>query len=256
MMRKNSKNYIILVLCLIVFFAVCSSGFPEKNTILTVAKNPKEALKGIVICIDPGHQKVQDLKNEPIAPGSKVLKEKTSSGTAGIATKIPEYKLNLNVSLKLKSALEKQGAKVVMTRESNDVDIGNIQRANIANNTNAQLCIRIHADGSDNTAVNGISILTPGNKYIKDKTLLIQSHIAAKFILDAVIATTKAKSRGLVERNDLTGFNWSKVPVILIEMGFMTNQQEDRKLNSSEYEEKIVNGMTQGINNYFKKVAV
>ena len=50
------------------------------------------------------------------------------------------------------------------------------------------------------------------------------------------------KNRGVVERTDLTGFNWSKVPVILVETGFLSNPQEDKLLNSEEYQNKIAKG--------------
>lgn len=54
------------------------------------------------------------------------------------------------------------------------------------------------------------------------------------------------KNRG-VERDDLTGFNWSKVPVVLIEMGFMSNKKEDQLLSDSNYQEKLAEGLCNGI---------
>ena len=213
----------------------------------TIVKN---TLAGIVICLDPEHQKTQNNEKEPVAPGSKVMKEKTSSGTAGISTRIPEYELTLNIALQLQIALKEIGAKVVMTRKSKDVDVSNIERANIANEVNAKLFVRIHADGSDNKSVNGISMLIPGSKYINDKVLLSESRKAGQNILDAVVLATGSKARGVVERSDLTGFNWSKVPVVLIEMGFMTNSDEDKELNSKEYQKKIVTGIVEGITKY------
>lgn len=222
-------------------------------------EKPKDAgssdiLKGKIICIDPGHQAKENNELELVAPAGSEKKEKMSWGTSGVATGVPEYKLNLDVSLKLKSALEKAGVKVFMTRESNDVNTGNIERAKAANDSKAELVIRIHADGLDNPNVRGASVLYPGAKYISDKNMISKSKLAAEKILAGFVSGTGAVSRGSVERNDLTGFNWSTVPVILIEMGFMTHPQEDRLLNSSEYQDKMVEGIVKGLRDYFKSI--
>lgn len=243
---------IILLCCLQQNLAFSIAGKPA-NTGSTREEASKQILKGKVICIDAGHQNKANYKTEPVAPGSKVMKAKTSSGTSGISTKTPEYKLNLEVALLLQEELEAMGAEVVMTRTENDVSISNIERAEIANKANACLTIRIHADGSGNNKVNGISMQIPGGKYLKDKNLISESENAGKVVLDAVVKSTGAKSGGLVVRNDLTGFNWSKVPVILIEMGFMTNREEDRKLGTKEYKAKIVSGIAEGIRKYLEE---
>jgi N-acetylmuramoyl-L-alanine amidase len=208
-------------------------------------------LEDLIICIDAGHQKKANLNKEPVAPNSSELKVKDPGGASGVFTKTPEHELNLKVSKLLKRKLEDLGVKVVMTRESGDVNLGNVERAEIANRSNANLFIRIHADGSDNPNVKGISMLIPGSKYIKDENLLKQSKSAAQNILNSVVDSTGAKSRGIIERNDLTGFNWAKVPMILIEMGFLSNVNEDKLLNSTAYQNKIVDGIVNGIINEY-----
>lgn len=224
----------------------------DKETSNSDNKDNRSVLIDKIICIDAGHGNPNhSINNEPIAPLSNILKPATAYGTVGITTKIPEYKLTMAVSLKLRDELLKAGAKVLMTRNSNDTDLGNIERAEIANKGSAELAIRIHADGIENSSVTGISVLTPGNKYIEDKKLLSSSQTAAKLVLDSLIKRTHAKSRGVVERSDLTGFNWSKVPVILIEMGFMTNPAEDKKLNTDDYQFEIVDGIVDGAAGYF-----
>jgi len=211
-------------------------------------------LEGKIICIDPGHGNPDHpVQNEPIAPNSDILKPATATGTAGISTKIPEYKLTMAVSLKIRDKLAQKGAKVVMTRENNDADLGNIERSEIANRIPADISVRIHADGYDNPSVSGISVLYPGGVYISNADLLKNSKLAAQITLEEVIKATGGRSRGIVERNDLTGFNWSKVPVILVEMGFMTNPAEDEKLNTEEYQEKIAEGIVNGLVRYFEK---
>lgn len=212
--------------------------------------NKPNKFNNIVICVDPGHQLKGSSKTEPLSPGSKILKPRVTSGTTGIVSRVPEYKLNLKISLKIKSVLEKEGFKVVMTRETNDVDLSNIDRAKIANKANADLFLRIHADGSNDKNVNGISILYP-SKNSTDVKIYRTSMDEAEVVLKAVTLSTNAKSDGIVARSDMTGFNWAKVPSILVETGFMTNPDEDKKLQEDSYEEKIADGIVKGIEQYF-----
>lgn len=206
------------------------------------------------ICIDPGHQQKANTQREPIAPGSKTYKTKVSGGTSGIVTRKPEYKLNLEVSLKLRDALKKKGYEVFMTRTKHNVNLSNIRRAKYCNKKKANLTIRIHADGSLNKSTQGLSVLYPSGK--STKKINNKSLQAAKLILKNTIKTTKAKKAyktGLMPRSDLTGFNWSTTPVVLVEMGFMTNPKEDKKLSTKSYQNKLVKGMVAGIDAYFKK---
>lgn len=206
-----------------------------------------------IICIDPGHQKKVDLSMEPIAPGASVTKYKNPGGTQGVVTKLPEYALNMIVGQKLEQKLKALGYKVVMTRTNNDGNISNIGRAQIANNSGAELFIRIHADGTNSQSVKGISVQIPGNQYISNKNMLAESREIGAFLLDGLVKSTGAKSRGLVVRNDMTGFNWSKVPVVLVEMGFMSNPDEDKLMSTDSYQNKLVSGFVNGINQYFKQ---
>ena len=224
----------------------------EETTTKSDNKDILNVLKYKIICIDPGHGNPNHaIEYEPIAPSSNIMKPATAYGTTGITTKIPEYRLTMAVSLKLKDELLKTGAKVLMTRDNNNMDLGNIERAEIANNGSADLAIRIHADGIDDYSVTGISVLVPGSRYIEDAKLISNSRNAANLVLESLIKRTHAKSRGVAARDDLTGFNWSKVPVILIEMGFMTNPDEDKTLNTDHYQNEIVDGIVDGISLYF-----
>lgn len=213
-------------------------------------------LEGLTICIDPGHGKLTEKvkKTEPVAPGSEIMKAATASGTVGTVTKITEENLNLSVSLKLRKALAEKGAKIVMVRENNVCNMTNIERTKFWNSSGADLTIRIHANGSIDKNVAGVLMMVPGSKYIKDKDLLEKSALAGKHITEAVLKNTKAESRGTVESTDLTGFNWSQIPVVLLEMGFMTNPDEDRLLNTDNYQNKIVSGIVEGIESYHKSI--
>jgi N-acetylmuramoyl-L-alanine amidase len=168
-----------------------------------------------------------------------------------VATRLPEYEIVLQISTNLKSRLERAGITVVMTRTTNDVNISNAERAAIANEAGADLFVRVHADGSTDPQVSGISVLYPGTGSFTT-AISPESHRAATAVHDAVIASTGAASRGVVSRNDLSGFNWSKVPAVLVETGFLSNPVEDRLLASPHYQDKLAEGMASGILKYLK----
>lgn len=200
-----------------------------------------------VVVIDPGHQAKANSDTEPIGPGSSDRKAKVSSGTASVITGIPESELVLAVSLKLRDALVAHGIEVVMIRTTQDVDISNIERAQIANQAGADLFVRIHADGSTDAAVAGIHVLYPASIQGWTDDIAAASKKAAELAQRELIASTGAVDRGIDARGDMTGFNWSDVPVILPEIGFMTNPAEDRLLATSTYQDKIVAGLTRAI---------
>ncbi|MDF2925822.1 MAG: putative N-acetylmuramoyl-L-alanine amidase [Paenibacillaceae bacterium] len=200
-----------------------------------------------VICIDPGHQLRGNNQLEPVAPGSSTKKAKVSSGTRGVKTGKPEYMLTLEASLLLKEKLEAYGYTVVMTRDSHDVDVSNAERAQIGNEAQADLSVRIHADGASSPKVQGVSVLYP-QWTEANHSIYEASKSAAQMILEEVTDATGAVSRGIVPRSDLTGFNWSTVPSVLVEMGFMTNPAEDQKLSDPDYLNRLMEGMALGIN--------
>ena len=107
-------------------------------------------LTGVKIGIDPGHQAQGNNGQEAVAPGSSETKAKVSSGTYGRFTGVPEYEVNLDISLQLREALEALGCEVYMTRETNDVDISNQERAIMMNELGVDLVLRIHCNGSTN----------------------------------------------------------------------------------------------------------
>ena len=128
--------------------------------------------------------------------------------------------------------------------------MSNVDRAEFANNASADISVKIHADGNNSSSVSGMSMLIPSAKFVGNEVAQKSRKLGA-LAEKAVAAKTGCRSRGLIERTDLTGFNWSKVPIILIEMGFMTNPEEDRLLSSDAYQDKIVEGLTEGIVQYF-----
>lgn len=217
----------------------------------TQAAAPRATPGQYVVCIDPGHQAKANLATEPIGPGSATKKAKVSGGATGVVTKAPEHSVVLAIALKVAARLEAKGVKVVMTRTVADVDISNSQRAKVANDAGADLSVRIHADSSTNADLRGISTLYPAdNDWVK--SIENQSLEAARLVQSAVIATTGAADRGVVSRSDLTGFNFSTVPAVLVEAGFMSNPVDDRRLSDPAYQDLLADGIVAGIMAYLE----
>ncbi|MDY3360743.1 MAG: N-acetylmuramoyl-L-alanine amidase [Clostridium celatum] len=202
-----------------------------------------------IICIDPGHQGKGDNRGEPVAPGSNNKKARVSSGTAGVATKRAEHVVNLEAAMILKEILVNNGYKVVMTRESADVNISNVDRAEIANKANADITIRIHCDSINDGGKVGASILVPSKESKYTSTIYEESNKYATILCNN-LKESNVKVNGIFERSDITGFNWSKVPVIILEMGFMSNYNEDRMLSNPEYQRMLMECVVKSIDEY------
>lgn len=191
------------------------------------------------------------MSKEPLGPNSSETKFKVSGGTQGVATKLPEYKLVLSASKILKKDLEDMGFKVIMTRETNDVNITNSERAIFANKNHADLVIRIHADGSENSSTTGASIHIPAKDGKYTTKIYPESNKCAELI-SAKMKQDGFKVNNIYQRSDLTGFNWSEVPAVLVEMGFMSNPEEDKKMAQTSYQEKMMKSIALGAQQYFE----
>ncbi len=227
--------------------AVCTRG-----QLLLLLTNLRDLLpaKRLVV-IDPGHQRKANYETEPNGPGSSVMKAKTAAGTYGSASKLSEGELNLTVSLQLREALERRGYRVLMTREHQDVNLSNIQRAKFANDAGADIVIRIHANGSTDSSVHGAETICMTRNSPFNPGLYAKSRALSDEIVNHLCARTGAKNKGVWETDTMTGINWSAVPVTIVEMGYMTNPAEDRNMASPSYQEKIVQGICDGVDAYF-----
>lgn len=199
-------------------------------------------LAGVKIGIDPGHQEHANSEREPVAPDSSEKKAKVSSGTSGRSTGIAEYVTDLEIGLKLRDALEALGCTVYMTRETNDVDISNLERAQMMNELGVDLVLRIHCDGAEDKSANGIGMFVRKTGEKQE-----ESEAAAQVLLDAMVEATGANKRGVFLRDTYTMNNWSIVPCILVECGFLSNPEEDEKLNDPAYQDQLVAGMVEGV---------
>ncbi len=215
-------------------------------------KPAADTVRGIV-AIDPGHQapSVDMSATEPNGPGSSEMKMKATAGTRGSYTGIGEYELNMDISLLLRDELERRGYEVVLTREDNETAISNSERAVMANESGADIYIRIHANGSDDPGISGALALSPGydNPYVSH--LAEKSEELAKDILDSYCEKTGMKNLGVSYSNTMTGINWSEIPVMVLEMGFMTNELDDNQMAGAEFRDLMTAGIADGVDLWF-----
>jgi N-acetylmuramoyl-L-alanine amidase len=220
---------------------------------LAAIPRAKLPLEGRYIGVNAGHQAHLDAKLEALSPEKRSPKRASvSGGTRGCVTKVPEFKTNLAIALKLRDRLEGMGARVLMARSTNDVKISNASRARLMNDAHVDVYLSLHCNGNQKKTLTGLETLVPKGRGNQTGAVLAQSKRFAACMQAEEIKATGARNGGFSYRRDLSSLNWPTMPTCLIEMGYMTNPAEDRRLNSPEYQDKLVSGMVNGLIAYFK----
>lgn len=234
-------------------YSLTNTPLPEEEEIEATSITPTPGAR--LIAIDAGHQSHGNSDQEPVGPGSDETKAKVASGTSGSASGLKEYELTLEVSMKLKEELQSRGYQVYMIRETNDVDISNAERAQAAAGQGADILVRIHANGVDDSSVHGALTMAPSldNPYVGAIAAKCQS--LSRAVVDSFCAATGAANLGVQQTDNMSGINWSTIPVTIVEMGFMTNPEEDLLMASEDYQNKMAAGIADGIDSYFAQNA-
>ena len=244
----------VLIIHLIMFSMGTGTFYAAESTTQTSAEADVQEDTTYSVCIDPGHQGswVDMSAQEAEAPGSSVRKTKSSAGTVGTTTGVCEYQLNLDIALLVRNELENRGYRVVMTRENNDTAISNSERAKLAASSGCDITVRIHANGSEDSSVKGALAMigSRSNPYVS--SLYDDSYLLANDVLNSYCSETGFKNLGLQFTDDMTGINWSTIPVMILEMGYMTNPEDDLAMQDPVTRGKMVNGITEGIEKYFR----
>jgi len=198
-----------------------------------------EIAAAALICLDPGHGTAPDVGREvePIGPGSSQLKVKDPGGAAGEAPVV------LAIARRTRALLLARGYRVAMTRDGIGYRGGNRERARFCNARGAALMIRIHADGSSDPSVHGVSTLVPALRRGWTDDIYGSSRRSGQLLQRELVTATGARDLGLVERADLTGFNWADVPAVLVETGFMSNRREAGLLRSAAYRQQVASAL-------------
>lgn len=208
--------------------------------------------KNVVIAINADHQEKADTAKEPVGPGATTEKIKMSWGATGVKSGVAEYRLTLKLALALNEELKSRGYDTFLVRETNNVSLSEAERAKLANDT-ANIVIHIHANADDRAGISGIMAFYPSkdNKFVS--ALSEESKKLSDTLLTTLADETEAKNWGSIAKDDLTALNWSKIPVTHIEVGYLTNEEEDKLLQTEEYQEKIIKGIADGLDIYYGK---
>lgn len=229
-----------------------TEGITETTTENTTEATTEETKgNGHIVVLDPGHQSKGDSTKEPNGQGSSTMKARVTGGTRGTTTGVSEYQLNLDIALKLQTELENRGYTVYMTRTTNDVNISNKERAEYATSVGGEISVRIHANGSDSSSVSGALALMPSSSNPYVSNLSVESQKLSEYVLDSYCASTGMNNQGAVNSDTMTGINWCTVPVTILEMGYMTNPNDDSNMQNAGFQTKMVTGIADGIDKYF-----
>ena len=183
------------------------------------------------IVVDPGHDGTTLGAVYPDASG----------------TKIYEKDLTLAISNKLKTELEKAGYNVVMTRTGETA--GDLyERSELANSVNADLFISIHINASG-------TVPTFQGLYTYYHPSSTRSKKFAQAVQSAVCSASGAIDRGIASA-DFVVLRETNMAAVLVECGFMSNVEELERLKTDSYQQKLAEGITQGVTDYLNTGAI
>ena len=203
------------------------------------------------IVIDPANQATINVELIPVGPGSEDTKQGATQGNTGAFLMTKEFDINLVYAQLLKAELESRGYEVILTRETSDIDLNNQVRAEAANESGAPAMIRISMNFSDNRELTGVMGVVMNKESEYNADLYDESYAFATRVLQGVIGRTGAVNQGIYTTDDMAIINWSKIPVMVLKVGYLSNEAEENALVSEEYQKKVIRGIAEGIDRYY-----
>lgn len=263
---RNALRICIMILTVgIIALSVCvvgkyllGDGFmkeskPAKNeSQAEVAKGNTDTQKSNGQTAEPNKEQSDSVKNYPGLAGKSIVIDPghggTDSGTIGPKTGVYESKLNMQVSTRLKEILEKSGVKVTMTRDNDgtwedptDEGLTWNQRGRNIRNAQADLLISIHHNYNENSkAIHGVQILYRHDD-VQDLVAVMQS----KFNQELGVINDEIKSEYRV-------LNYGDQPGIIVECGFLSNRDEEKRLQTMEYQDELVSIIMDSLVEYYQ----
>ena len=236
--------------------AVSYTGEAHSGTDIYYVGKAGSPNRSRIIVVDPGHQLKGSNTQEPNGPGSEIMKAEVTWGATGVHTGQNEYELNLRVALLLRDELIRRGYSVVMIRETNNVSISNMERAEIANKYSAAAYIRIHANSWTDDSMHGAMTISQSasNPYPDCALHYERSSLLSQIVLDEFCEQTGIHKLSVREMDDMTGTNWSRVPTTIVEMGFLSNKSDDALMLSSYFRQEAAIGIANGLDCYFREL--
>lgn len=192
-------------------------------------------LAGYKVVIDPGHQAEASKEPEVMSSSMGGSKDRSAQGFIGTVTGRDESEINLETALLLKDYLESLGCEVFLTRETNDVDISNKERAEFAVEHDPDLFIRLYCNAANDSKTSGCEVIVPSSgKYAQQLPSWGET-------LGKMIETkTGCAFAGCKASGNYTGLNWaSSVPSFMVRMGYLTNSDDETRLQDANEQFKI-----------------
>ena len=207
--------------------------------------------KNLLIVIDPGHASQVPAAQEPLGPGSTEMKDADSIGTYGQASALHEYDLTMMVSRKLRTELENRGYQVLLTHYDTVQPIGCVERAKIANDNKADAFIRIHANSTTDVKANGAMTIciTEDNPFHSE--LYDASVRLSQILLDSYCEETGIAKEYVWKTDTMSGNNWSEVPTTMIELGYMSNPDEDLNMAQDSQQLRMAKAIADSLDLWF-----
>ncbi len=228
-----------------------------KKTTVQWVEDKKTQKNDHVVFIDPAKQIYADQNKEAIVPGGDPEtqgKARMARASVGTATGSFEYDITLSVADRLKHELELRGYTVILSRESGTTSISNSERAIAGNQSNAEIMIRITASGSSEPKTKGIYSLIASSKNPNTSAQYQDSFYLSNMLITNTCSATGTLRLGIYQTDQMVFLNYCKKPAAVLQLGFLSNKEDDAKLSDPEYQEKLAEGMADGVDGYFEYV--